>query len=395
MQAQLNKYHLSALEYLDSYYREFADESFYFGYSFIKGLVCEAEKIAKAQNLEGMNYSNAMMIVCFRFAGVTNFLEEENTKYKLLQDFAAQINYPAEDLQIVETSIRNHVHNDGPMNPVEIVAWDAIGSRFALDDLVAQISFLKEEMNRLNERQYSETEILSAFKEKFIHHNFLTDFGREHYSEKKEKNLIRLIKRIQKLQPIENKSQKESNKLSTNLSGKETDDLFKIAFRNYVHLVSVADEKAGMLIKVNSMIISVVIAFVVGRSDKYPFLLLPSFVLLGVAFITIFLSILASRPQKNRLIQDRKSKSYQTFFFGSFDFIGSDFFKADWNNYSIELDAFLKGGKEKVYEEMYKETFNVRKVLGKKFSYLTVAYWVFLSGLFASIIIFFINTPKG
>jgi hypothetical protein len=393
MSLPLNKYHLDALEYLDNYYRDFADESFYFGYSFIKGLVCEAEKIAKVQNLEGMDYSNAMMIVCFRFAGVTNFIEEEDTKYKLLQDFATQVNYPAEDLQNVETSIRNNAENNNPINHVEIVAWDAIGSRFVLDDLVAQVSFLKEEMNRLNERQYSETEILLDFKEKFTHSNFITDFGKEHYNEKKERNLIRLIKRIQKLQPLEVKSQKD-NKLSLNLTNKETDDLFKLAFRNYVSLVSVADKKAGLLINVNSIIISVVIAFVIGRSDKYPFLLTPSFILLGVAFITILLSILASRPQRSRLIQDKKSKSYQTFFFGSFDFIGSDFFKADWNSYSIELDAFLKGGKESIYQEMYKETFNVRKVLGKKFSYLTVAYWVFLIGLFTSIIIFFISTPK-
>src|SRR5689334_15421146 len=99
MQGQFNKYHLSALEYLDNYYRMFADESFYFGYSFIKGLTSEAEKIAKAQNLQGVDYSNALMTVCFRFAGVTNFLDEEDTKYKLLQDFAGQINYPKEDLK--------------------------------------------------------------------------------------------------------------------------------------------------------------------------------------------------------------------------------------------------------------------------------------------------------
>ena len=29
----------------------------------------------------------------------------------------------------------------------------------------------------------------------------------------------------------------------------------------------------------------------------------------------------------------------------------------------------LKGGKEKVYDEMYREAFNVRKVLGKKNSH--------------------------
>jgi hypothetical protein len=393
-QANFNKYHLSALDYLESYYRVFADESFYFGFSFIKGMVGEGEKIAIAQDLHDMDYANALMIVCFRFAGVTNFLTEEATRYKLLQDFAAQINYPTEDLKNVENSVRNNVNNNSPVNDVEIVAWDAINSRFALDDLIAQISFLKEELNRINLRQYTETEILLAFKEKFIHSNFITDFGKEHYNEKKEKNLIRLIKRIQKLQPIDNKYQKDNNKLSLNLTGKETEDLFKIAFRNYVTLVSVADSKAALLINVNSIIISVVIAFVVGRSDNYPYLLIPSFVLLAVAFLTILLSILASRPQKNGLMLDKRSKSYQTFFFGSFDLIGSDFFKADWNSYSKELDDFFKGGKEQVYQEMYKETFNVRKVLGKKFSYLSVAYWVFLIGLFISIVIFFISTYK-
>lgn len=176
------------------------------------------------------------------------------------------------------------------------------------------------------------------------------------------------------------------------ISGKETDELFKIAFRNYVHLISVADSKAGLLINVNSIILSLVIAFVLGRSDKYPFLLLPSFVLLGVAFITILLSILASRPRGNQDIHDKTSKGYQTFFFGSFDLIGTNFFKADLTSYSHELDAFFKEGRERVYKEMYKETFHVRKVLSKKFSYLSAAYWVFLSGLFVSILLFFIHT---
>jgi hypothetical protein len=200
-----------------------------------------------------------------------------------------------------------------------------------------------------------------------------------------------LEKRIVKLQQAESKSLKENTKPAANFSNKETEDLFKIAFRNYVNLVSVADSKAGLLINVNSTIISVVIAFVVSRTEKYPFLTLPSFMLLAVAFITILLSILASRPQKNFFIQDKSSKSYQTFFFGSFDLMGNEFSKATWDNYSVELDELLKGGKENVYEEMYKETFNVRKVLGRKFTLLSYAYLVFIIGLFVSIIAFFIS----
>jgi hypothetical protein len=395
MQQPSLKYHQATLGYLEKYYQSFADESFYFGYSFIKKLFHEGEKIAKAEGLEGMNYANALMIVCFRFAGITNILIEEDTKYKLLHDFAEQINYPVDDLKKVEGSIHNNINYNYPVNPTENVAWDAISYRFAIDDLIVQVSFLKEEMNRINQKQYTEFEILSSLKEQFTHNNFITDFAKVLYAEKKDKNFIKLEKRIQKLEQTENKSLIESGKLSANLTDKETEDLFKIAFRNYVHLVSVADSKASLLINVNSIIISVVIAFVVSNSDKYPFLTLPSLILITVAFITILLSILASRPQRYQFIQNKSSTSYQTFFFGSFDLIGNEFSKANWNNYSAELDALLKGGKEKVYEEMYKETFNVRKVLGKKFTYLSIAYWVFIAGLFISILSFFLNTYKG
>ncbi len=392
MQATTNKYHELAHGYLISYYHAFADENFYFGCDFIHGVVTACDKIAKAQKLNEMDYNNAMLMASFTYAGISDFLGKDDIKYKLLHDFAAQVSYPAGQLQIVEKAIRNYINFLLPSNEMEKVAWDAVNTPLALNELIVQLSFLKEEMNRLNERQCTETEILSAFKEKFKKWKYYTAFAIEFYTANKEKNLIRLEKRIQKLELNQNKLKKEINKPAPNLSGKETEDLFKIAFRNYVHLVSVADSKAALLINVNSIIISVVIAFVVGRSDKYPFLLMPSFVLLSVAFLTICLGILASRPQSNKSMQDKYSSSYQTFFFGSFDLIGNNFLKASWEKYAAEIDGFLKSSKEVVSEEMYKETYNVRRVLSKKFSYLAVAYWVFLIGLFISIVAFFIST---
>lgn len=58
---------------------------------------------------------------------------------------------------------------------------------------------------------------------------------------KKEKNYLKRIKRIQR---IEENERKTKTSASVNLSSKETDDLFKIVFRNYVHLISIADSKA-------------------------------------------------------------------------------------------------------------------------------------------------------
>jgi len=75
----------------------------------------------------------------------------------------------------------------------------------------------------------------------------------------------------------------------TSLSNKQTDDLFKLAFRNYNHLISVADSKASLLIHVNSIIISVTIAFVLGKIEKVYFVLWPTVVLLSVSLTSSFL----------------------------------------------------------------------------------------------------------
>ena len=43
--------------------------------------------------------------------------------------------------------------------------------------------------------------------------------------------------------------------VKTLLSYREKADLFKLVFRNYLSLISVADRKAGLLIHVNSILI--------------------------------------------------------------------------------------------------------------------------------------------
>ena len=179
------------------------------------------------------------------------------------------------------------------------------------------------------------------------------------------------------------------------LSNKETEDLFKIAFRNYNQLISVADSKASLLINVNSIIISVMIAFVLGRIEKVSFLLWPVTLLLSVCILTILLSILASRPQHNDFLEDKSSGSYQRFFFGSFDMVDTEFLHVKWEEYLAHLIALFGNSRENVYLELYKESFNVRRVLSKKFNFLTAAYWVFLIGLFMSVIAFVLAIYKN
>jgi hypothetical protein len=201
-----------------------------------------------------------------------------------------------------------------------------------------------------------------------------------------------LEKRIDKLNELKKSNERNNIKLniSSSLSNKETEDLFKIAFRNYNQLVSVADSKASLLINVNSIIISVMLAFVLSRIERNMFLLWPAVLLLSICMLTILLSILASRPQKNTFMENKQSHSYQKFFFGSFDLIDPSFHDANWGQYFQQLNELFSNPKEIVYQEIFKESFNVRKVLSKKFDYLSKAYWVFIIGLLLSVIAFLV-----
>ena len=187
-------------------------------------------------------------------------------------------------------------------------------------------------------------------------------------------------------------SEKHADKDQSNilLTSKETEDLFKIAFRNYNQLISVADSKASLLINVNSLIISFMLAFVVSKAKTNMELVWPATILLAASALTVFLSILASQPQKNSILEDKSSRSYQKFYFGSFDLIDSSFRHVTWEDYYKNLCELFTSTKERVFMEVYKESFNVRRVLSKKFDYLSKAYWVFIIGLILSIVSFMV-----
>lgn len=62
-----------------------------------------------------------------------------------------------------------------------------------------------------------------------------------------------------------------------------------------------------------------------------------------------------------------------------------------WSDFHADIERLLINGKQGIYEEIFKETYNVRKVLGKKFRFLLMAYWVFVTGLLVSVAAFVIQ----
>jgi hypothetical protein len=391
-------YHKAAGQFLKTYYEDNSAENIFFGYGFLSEIAREARYIAKSLELKDMEYQNSIVASWFSFSAVSDLCPDTaKTSLKLLDEFYIRVNYPVLDRNKIESLIKNYVENKYAETKMQKVVCDAINSRLARANFVENIIFLKEESNRITETDRSELFFLKYYLEQFFKRKYYTDYANENYSNQRERNFQLLEKRINKLEAAEKDivSDQSKDKSGLILTNKETEDLFKIAFRNYNHLVSVADSKASLLINVNSIIISFMLAFILGRIERYSFLLLPAVLMLVVCMVTILLSILASRPQKNSFFEEKKSLSYQRFFFGSFDLIDSSFGQVSWKDYSAQLTSLFSEAREIVYTEIYKESYNVRKVLFRKFRYLSRAYWVFIAGLMLSIIGFLIAIEIG
>lgn len=391
-------YHKAAGRFLKNYYDNNTAENIFSSYGFESMAANEAMQIAKSVSIKKMGNENAIVATWFAFAGVKDISGEwTETSATLLDTFFNETNYPVEEREIVKAAISAAIENKFADTKAQKIVCDAIHSRLAWPDFLENILLLKEEINRLTANDRDELFYLKYYRELFLKTRYYTRYANEKYCIQREKNFELLEKRIHKLEasektPLVNSANPQNVMV---LSSKETEDLFKIAFRNYNHLISVADSKAALLINVNSIIISVVLGLVLSKIEKNTFLLFPTVVLFIVCLATIFLSVMASRPQKNIFSEDKNSHTYQKFFFGSFDLIDRSFHRATWDEYYNQLHELFMNTKESVYMEVFKESYNVRKVLSKKFNYLSIAYWVFMIGLLLSIIVFIISIKNN
>lgn len=380
-----------ASQFLKRYYEEQEESTLVFAYRLLYQLVSEAVQIAKSEGLSGMHEENALISVWFRYAGLRKIDCGYTVEMKeLLQEYFAYSNYPEGDRLIVLNTIESIAGFKMADTKISEVASDAIYSQLASREILENIILIKDLLNRINEEELPELFYLRYYLSLFIKRRYYTAVAKEVYSKQHELNFHLIEERIRKIGEGEKKKEKAKSKAPDTvvLSNKETEDLFKMAFRNYNRLISVADSKASLLIRINSVIITIIIAFVLGKYGHSLTLIWPAVILLAVSMMTILMSILASRPQSNIFLEDRKSHTYQRFFFGSFDMVDSTFLHVKWEDYLKQLNSLFSDTKEVVYMEVYKESFNVRKVLSKKFNYLSIAYWVFLSGIVISVLAF-------
>ncbi len=176
------------------------------------------------------------------------------------------------------------------------------------------------------------------------------------------------------------KSAKSEPSLGTN-RGIET--MFRTSYRTHIDLSHLADNKANIMISINGIIISILLASISPKIDANPWLLLPTAVLIVGCLSSLVFAILAARPRVSSHIvtlEDVRSDRSNILFFGNF--------------VSLEEEDFVEGMKElitdtdRLYVNMIRDIYSLGGVLAKKFKLLRVSYTLFMFGLVVGVLLF-------
>ena len=90
---------------------------------------------------------------------------------------------------------------------------------------------------------------------------------------------------------------KRKDKLNKALgTNRGIETMFRSAYRVQMDLTGLADNKANMMISINGIIISIIIASVAPKLDANPWLLIPTTVFLLGNLVSIVYAIMAARP---------------------------------------------------------------------------------------------------
>ena len=163
--------------------------------------------------------------------------------------------------------------------------------------------------------------------------------------------------------------------------------LLRVTAANDHRLSDMADNKAQILITVNSIIISAIVSLVLKNLKENQFLMLPSYILLFVSLVTMILAIMATRPSipKGKFSKkDLSDRKVNLLFFG--------------NYYRMNLDDYKDGMKTVVadpgflFDSLIMDVHAQGRVLGRKYLLLRSAYNIFMIGLVISIITFFVSS---
>ena len=298
----------------------------------------------------------------------------------------------------IVTAVKNAILSTRlPQSPNDLnerILCDADLFHLGSEDFSEQSKLLHKEVEQLCNKEISKKSWRLKDIEFLESHKYHTDYCQLLLEAQKSKNLAKLKKKFnedilaqankeedQLKHEKKQKADKPAKEDKDALPSKGVETMFRITSANNQRLSDMADNKAQLLITVNSIILSLIVSLLLRRLEDNAYLIVPTFILLLVSLSCIVFSILATRPSIPKGVftkEDVDSKRVNLVFFGNF-------YKMPLEEYHHSMEKVM-GDRDFLYGTLIKDVYSQGVVLGRKYKLIRIAYNIFMFGLITSVL---------
>lgn len=349
----------------------------------VKEVVEAVGKMAKYYQLNERDRAIVLLSAHFHDIGYcgTGRIGHEERGADIAEKFLRERNVDMEMIAAVRGCILATKMPQSPNSLLEEIVCDADLFHFGSDWFNVRNKLMRQETEACGQVVNKEEWRRNTIKLMEGHH-YHTDYGKEVLEQKKQQNIASL-KQKEIADALKQSDMDEDKRKKRPDRGIET--MFRITSTNNQRLSDMADNKSNILITVNSIILSVVIALLLRKLDNNEHLIFPTTVLLLTSLSTMVIAILATRPtlpDGKYTDRDLKDKKVNLLFFGNFH-------KMDLDSYTDGMKLVMEE-RDYLYSTLIRDVYSQGVVLGRKFKLLRQAYNIFMYGLVISVLTFVI-----
>ncbi len=366
-------------------------EHTYHNYKHTLETVKACKLLSAAYNLSSRDYEILMLAAWFHDIGyVDTYQGHEERSVAFLKEYLNG-EYKLEDIAEIERLILSTKFDSTIDGTLQEILHDADYINVGRKKFGERGQLLRIEWERLQNKTFSDLEWAEGQLEFLLKKTFKTEEATLNYDEQRETNIRAQQELIVKLKEEEAKlkaklERKEAIKGEENpkKEGRGIETLYRSVYGYHINLSSLADNKANIMISINTIIISLVITlfgtgFTFASDDEFQSIrfVFPMAILLFSSLTAVVFAILSARPNvTSKEKYDISNKKASILFFGNFAQLQLEEF--------VNQIKILRAQKDALYDNMSIDIYYLGAVLVKKYKLLTWSYNIFMSGLVLS-----------
>ncbi len=363
-------------------------------------VVKAADKIGAYVNLTEEEKEILLLSAWFHDTGFKfGYDNHEEKSIEIAKEFLAQNNYDKDKTEKIVSGINSTRLELEPETLTERVLNDADFFHLSKKSYFDHLLLLKSELELTTGKKMDDADWFEENLKFLKSHKYYTEYGKSVLVPKVDKNIdsqYKMLKKLGRMQDeaigkdlhLDPEKIKELKKKLKKVEGRPDrgiETMFRLTSRNHLQLSAMADNKANILISVNSIIISIIISGLIKSLDNHDHLVIPTYMILTINVVTIVFAIMALRPNVTKgkfTRKDIEEKNTNLLFFGNFHGMNRNDYK--WGMVEMMNDSNY------LYSSLIDDIYFLGKVLGKKYRFLRWSYNIFMYGIIIAVFAFVI-----